>query len=46
MNEFRFVVNGKPGRWQPTKNISIAIANYLAHMFQEQFPNNWYVEFR
>ena len=46
MNEFRFVVNGKPGRWKPTKNISIAIANYLAHMFQEQFPNNWSIEYR
>lgn len=46
MNEFRFVVNGKAGRWQSTKKTSIAIMNYLANMFQERFPNNWSVEFR
>ena len=46
MNEFRFVVNGKPGRWQPTRSVSVAIMNYLSNMFNEQFKNNWSVEYR
>lgn len=46
MSELRFIVNGKAGGWKSVAKITPALLNYLAAMFQEQFPNNWSIEYR
>ena len=45
MKEFRFVVNGKPSAWRSIKNMTVALMNYFADSFNEQF-DDWYIEYR
>lgn len=45
MKEFRFVVNGKASAWRSIKNMTIALMNYFADSFNEQF-DDWYIEYR
>ena len=44
MTEYRYVVNGKAGRWRSI-NTTVALLNYIADAFNEQFKD-WYIEFR
>ena len=44
--EFRYVINGKAYAWQKADEVSVAKMQYVAVNLNEQFCNNWYIEWR
>lgn len=45
MKQYRYVVNGKAREWR-SLDTTIALMNYIADSFNEQFGDNWYIEYK
>ena len=44
--EFRYVIQGRTYGWQRAEDVSIAKMQYVKETMNEQFGNDWYIEWR
>ena len=43
---FRYVIKGKMHEWLTLEDVTIAKMQYVKEAMNEQFGNDWYIEYR
>lgn len=43
---FRYVIKGRTYGWQKLSDVSVAKMQYVAEAMNEQFGNDWYIEYK
>ena len=43
---FRYVIKGRTYGWQKLSDVSIGKMQYVADCMNEQFGNDWYIEYK